>query len=54
MKLWDVQEMKCLGILRGHKGSVKSIASHPTNHGTYFILFHPRIFCINIQTEIAV
>ncbi|KAG7017781.1 Denticleless protein-like protein [Cucurbita argyrosperma subsp. argyrosperma] len=32
MKLWDVQEMKCIGILRGHKGSVKSISSHPTNH----------------------
>ncbi|XP_038905419.1 denticleless protein homolog [Benincasa hispida] len=32
MKLWDVQEMECIGILRGHKGSVKSISSHPTNH----------------------
>ncbi|CAK9322544.1 unnamed protein product [Citrullus colocynthis] len=32
MKLWDVQEMECIGTLRGHKGSVKSISSHPTNH----------------------
>ncbi|XP_061373640.1 uncharacterized protein LOC133315965 [Gastrolobium bilobum] len=32
MKVWDVQEKKCLGVLAGHHGSVKSICSHPTNN----------------------
>ncbi|KAK7365184.1 hypothetical protein VNO80_14042 [Phaseolus coccineus] len=31
IKLWDVQEQKCLGVLTGHTGSVKSMCSHPTN-----------------------
>ncbi|KAJ7974618.1 denticleless protein-like [Quillaja saponaria] len=31
MKVWDVQEMKCVGELTGHTGSVKSMCSHPTN-----------------------
>lgn len=31
VKIWDVQEKKCLGTLAGHNGSVKSICSHPTN-----------------------
>ncbi|KAF1879326.1 hypothetical protein Lal_00005792 [Lupinus albus] len=31
MKLWDVQEKKCIGVLVGHTGSVKSMSSHPTN-----------------------
>ncbi|AES74373.1 putative transcription factor WD40-like family [Medicago truncatula] len=31
VKVWDVQEKKCLGVLTGHTGSVKSISSHPTN-----------------------
>ncbi|RZB45840.1 Denticleless protein-like isoform C [Glycine soja] len=31
IKLWDVQEQKCLGLLTGHTGSVKSMCSHPTN-----------------------
>ncbi|KAL8153888.1 hypothetical protein V2J09_011648 [Rumex salicifolius] len=31
MKMWDVQQKKCIGVLIGHKGSVKSICSHPTN-----------------------
>ncbi|XP_059451950.1 uncharacterized protein LOC132182663 [Corylus avellana] len=31
MKVWDVQEMKCIGVLTGHRGSVKSMYSHPTN-----------------------
>nr|KYP54826.1 Denticleless protein isogeny [Cajanus cajan] len=31
IKLWDVQERKCLGVLTGHTGSVKSMCSHPTN-----------------------
>ncbi|KAI9075566.1 hypothetical protein K1719_042472 [Acacia pycnantha] len=31
MKLWDVQEKKCIGVLTGHRGSVKSMCSHPTN-----------------------
>ncbi|WCJ21070.1 Transducin/WD40 repeat-like superfamily protein [Euphorbia peplus] len=31
IKLWDVQEKKCTGVLLGHTGSIKSICSHPTN-----------------------
>ncbi|XP_019442530.1 PREDICTED: denticleless protein homolog isoform X3 [Lupinus angustifolius] len=31
MKVWDVQEKKCIGVLMGHTGSVKSMSSHPTN-----------------------
>ncbi|XP_041003770.1 denticleless protein homolog [Juglans microcarpa x Juglans regia] len=31
VKVWDVQEMKCIAELMGHTGSVKSICSHPTN-----------------------
>ncbi|KAK4282348.1 hypothetical protein QN277_013735 [Acacia crassicarpa] len=31
MKLWDVQGKKCIGVLTGHRGSVKSMCSHPTN-----------------------
>ncbi|WJX70227.1 hypothetical protein P8452_54358 [Trifolium repens] len=31
VKIWDVQEKKCLGVLTGHTGSVKSFCSHPTN-----------------------
>ncbi|KAK7316468.1 hypothetical protein VNO77_35525 [Canavalia gladiata] len=34
MKVWDVQERKCLGVLAGHTGSVKSMCSHPTNAGS--------------------
>lgn len=37
MKVWDVQEMKCLGVLMGHTGSVKSMYSHPTNHGKFLV-----------------
>jgi len=33
IKLWDVQEQKCLGVLIGHTGSVKSMCPHPTNAG---------------------
>ncbi|KAL8097734.1 uncharacterized protein LOC141686990 [Apium graveolens] len=32
IKLWDAEEKKCLGVLLGHTGSIKSICSHPTNH----------------------
>ncbi|KAK1359473.1 denticleless protein-like [Heracleum sosnowskyi] len=31
IKLWDAEEKKCLGVLIGHTGSIKSICSHPTN-----------------------
>ncbi|MED6170547.1 hypothetical protein PIB30_032006 [Stylosanthes scabra] len=31
MKVWDVQEKKCIGVLKGHTGSVKSMCSHPNN-----------------------
>ncbi|KAK6928381.1 WD40 repeat [Dillenia turbinata] len=31
IKAWDAQEKKCVGILLGHTGSVKSLCSHPTN-----------------------
>ena len=33
MKVWDVQERKCIGVLTGHTGSVKSMCSHPSNPG---------------------
>ncbi|KAL1831412.1 hypothetical protein ACET3Z_001063 [Daucus carota] len=32
IKWWDAQEKKCLGVLLGHTGSIKSICPHPTNH----------------------
>ncbi|GAB2282127.1 hypothetical protein Dimus_039521 [Dionaea muscipula] len=31
IKIWDVEERKCTGILTGHNGSIKSVCSHPTN-----------------------
>ncbi|PON41578.1 Guanine nucleotide-binding protein, beta subunit [Parasponia andersonii] len=31
MKVWDVQEKKCVAVLMGHTGSVKSMSPHPTN-----------------------
>ncbi|CAI0456235.1 unnamed protein product, partial [Linum tenue] len=31
IQLWDVQGKKCIGVLLGHTGSVKSLSSHPTN-----------------------
>ncbi|KAI7986835.1 F-box/WD repeat-containing protein 7 [Camellia lanceoleosa] len=31
IKVWDAQEKKCIATLLGHRGSVKSIRSHPTN-----------------------
>ncbi|XP_031286429.1 denticleless protein homolog [Pistacia vera] len=31
IKLWDAQEKKCIGVLMGHTGSIKSLCSHPTN-----------------------
>ncbi|KAL5860528.1 hypothetical protein ACOSQ4_001824 [Xanthoceras sorbifolium] len=31
IKIWDAQENKCIGLLMGHTGSVKSVCSHPTN-----------------------
>ncbi|KAI8020158.1 Coatomer subunit beta' [Camellia lanceoleosa] len=31
IKVWDTQENKCIAALLGHRGSVKSICSHPTN-----------------------
>ncbi|KAL1356393.1 hypothetical protein HN51_008414 [Arachis hypogaea] len=31
MKVWDVQEKKCIGVLTGHTGSVKSMCAHPNN-----------------------
>ncbi|GMP29357.1 hypothetical protein CsSME_00004497 [Camellia sinensis var. sinensis] len=31
IKVWDAQEKKCIATLLGHRGSVKSICSHPTN-----------------------
>ena len=37
MKVWDVQERKCVAVLMGHTGSVKSMSSHPTNPGWFKI-----------------
>ncbi|KAL4378204.1 hypothetical protein GQ457_02G011980 [Hibiscus cannabinus] len=31
IKVWDVQEKKCIGVLMLHTGSVKCLSSHPTN-----------------------
>ncbi|KAI4350651.1 hypothetical protein L6164_005085 [Bauhinia variegata] len=31
MKPWDVEANKCIGVLMGHTGSVKSMCSHPTD-----------------------
>lgn len=31
IKVWDAQEKKCIATMSGHRGSVKSICSHPTN-----------------------
>ncbi|KAK4751304.1 hypothetical protein SAY87_004786 [Trapa incisa] len=31
IRLWDVQERKCTGVLMGHKGSVKSLCPHASN-----------------------
>ncbi|KNA22515.1 hypothetical protein SOVF_033480 [Spinacia oleracea] len=31
IKLWDVEQKKCYGLLKGHEGSVKSVSCHPTN-----------------------
>ncbi|CAH2045156.1 unnamed protein product [Thlaspi arvense] len=31
IKVWDVEESKCTGVLVGHTGTVKSMSSHPTN-----------------------
>lgn len=39
MKMWDVQKKKCVGVLTGHRGSVKSMCSHPTNSGKLFFCF---------------
>jgi len=41
IKLWDVQKQKCLGVLTGHTGSVKSLCSHPTNAGD--VSFYPHL-----------
>ncbi|XP_018510106.2 denticleless protein homolog isoform X1 [Brassica rapa] len=30
IKVWDVEENKCTGVLIGHTGTVKSMCSHPT------------------------
>ncbi|KAF8049618.1 hypothetical protein N665_2169s0008 [Sinapis alba] len=31
IKVWDVEENKCTGVLIGHTGTVKSMCSHPTD-----------------------
>lgn len=35
MKVWDILEKKCIAVLEGHTGSVKSISPHPTNPGMF-------------------
>lgn len=39
IKVWDVQEKKCLSSLLGHTGSVKAISSHPTNQGRVHVSY---------------
>ncbi|XP_010528229.1 PREDICTED: denticleless protein homolog [Tarenaya hassleriana] len=31
IKVWDVEESKCTGVLIGHTGTIKSLCSHPIN-----------------------
>ncbi|KAJ0252952.1 Transducin/WD40 repeat-like superfamily protein [Hirschfeldia incana] len=31
IKVWDVEENKCTGVLIGHTGTIKSMCSHPTD-----------------------
>ncbi|KAK9673865.1 hypothetical protein RND81_12G194600 [Saponaria officinalis] len=31
VKVWDVEQKECIGMLKGHTGSVKSVCSHPSN-----------------------
>ncbi|KAK3183628.1 hypothetical protein Dsin_030914 [Dipteronia sinensis] len=40
IKVWDAQEKKCIGVLMGHKGSVKSVCSHPTNSGIFLEFYY--------------
>ena len=44
IKVWDVQEKKCIAVLMGHTGSVKSMSPHPTNPGMSKFL-HDQLFC---------
>ncbi|XP_076885128.1 uncharacterized protein LOC143534551 [Bidens hawaiensis] len=32
IKVWDIQQRKCVQLLTGHTGSVKSISAHPSNN----------------------
>lgn len=34
IRLWDVESLAALGVMRGHSGSVKSLCAHPFNAGT--------------------
>lgn len=38
IKVWDSEERKCLQVLTGHTGSVKSISAHPSNSGMIMVL----------------
>ncbi|KAL8471281.1 hypothetical protein ACS0TY_028798 [Phlomoides rotata] len=31
IKIWDIEERKCIRALMGHTGSIKSISCHPSN-----------------------
>uniref|UniRef100_A0A453H576 Uncharacterized protein n=1 Tax=Aegilops tauschii subsp. strangulata TaxID=200361 RepID=A0A453H576_AEGTS len=33
VKIWSVENKKCLGVLSGHTGSVKSLSCHSSNPG---------------------
>ncbi|CAN6861703.1 unnamed protein product, partial [Brassica oleracea] len=39
IKVWDVEENKCTGVLIGHTGTVKSMCSHPTHSGLFLVNF---------------
>lgn len=52
MKVWDILEKKCIAVLEGHTGSVKSISPHPTNPGmfTFKCVFQVVMFQIILCT----
>ncbi|RWW70872.1 hypothetical protein BHE74_00021444 [Ensete ventricosum] len=38
VKIWNAEKRKCIGILAGHTGSVKTVCPHSSNPGKFFLL----------------
>lgn len=38
IKIWNVEERDCVGVLTGHIGSVKSLCPHPSNPGKLMLI----------------